>query len=349
MSQPALLAGVILAAGAGTRMKSATPKVLHTLAGRTLLGHVINCVEQLNPRFLSVVVRHQRDLVAKEALSQSPSVIIADQDEVPGTGRALWCALQELSKQVPVAEFSGPVLVTAADTPLLEPAVLQNLLDSHIQQGNLITILTMNLDNPHGYGRIVRADQQVMGIVEEKDANDQQRKIQEVNSAIYIFDATILKTALENLDTNNAQGELYLTDVIAQTARQGGKVGAVLTPDPLTVAGINDKVQLAAMGKVLNQRLLAAHMRAGVTVVDPDSTWVDVQVSIAADSVIYPFTYLAGNTQVESNCQIGPHVTLYDCRVIAGTTVPMGEYRQVQIPASRSGDHPYSQSDSPQS
>ncbi|MDO5701103.1 MAG: NTP transferase domain-containing protein [Bowdeniella nasicola] len=309
-SRPRLAAALVLAAGAGTRMKSDTPKVLHTVAGRSLLGHVLTSARALEPERLCVVVRHRRDAVVRHVLDLDPEAIIADQDEVPGTGRAVQCGLDSLG------ELHGPVLVTAGDTPLLNADELSALLAAHERDGNAITVLTARVPNPFGYGRIVRdEDDRVVGIVEEKDASEAERAISEINTATYVFDADVLSRALGQVDTNNAQGEVYLTDVIALTARAGSPVGAHVLSDAMSAEGANDRSQLAALGAELNRRTLTSWMKAGVTVIDPNSTWVDVDVTLAPDVTIHPGCQLLGATTVGAGTDIGPDTTLKDTEV----------------------------------
>lgn len=310
---------VILAAGAGTRMKSATPKVLHSVAGRTLLGHAIAAGREVNPSRLCVVVRHERDQVAADALAFDDTVLIADQDDVPGTGRAVQCALDRLVQDG--VELHGPVIVTAADTPMLDGGILSELMHSHVADGNAVTVLTTHLANPTGYGRIVRESGAVVGIVEEKDATDEERAITEVNAAVYVFEADVLEQALHNVDQANAQGEIYLTDVVRIAHEQGLRVQGIAVDDSWSVEGANDKVQLAALAKEMNRRILESWMREGVTIVDPDSTWIDVDVDLAPDVTILPGVQLHGACRIESEATIGPASTLSDVEVGRGATV----------------------------
>lgn len=299
---------IILAAGQGTRMKSSRPKVLHQIGGRTLLAHVITAAQGLQPDHIAVVVRHDRDAVAAHAEHTHPGVIIADQDDVPGTGRATWSAMQALPQ-----DLAGPVIILAADVPLIDTATLTDLLTHHTGG---VTILSTVVDNPHGYGRIVRDHTgAVAGIVEEKDATDAQRDITEINSGVYAVDAQFLRSALDQLGTDNVQGEMYLTDVVAIAREQGQVVSAQISDDPIVAEGVNDKVQLAVMGGELNKRILTAWMKAGVTIVDPATTWVDVTVRLEPDSTILPNSQLLGNTRVGQGATIGPNTTLENVEV----------------------------------
>ena len=313
-------------------MRSATPKVLHTLAGRSMLGHAIIAARELEPQRLAVVVRHGRDAVAAHALEVDPGVMIADQDDVPGTGRAVQCALSVLDAAAHAdaarsgeseTQVTGTVVVIAGDTPLLDGASLAQLHDAHLADANAVTLLTTELDEPTGYGRIVReaGTGAVVAIVEEKDADAAQREIREVNASVYIFDAEVLRDALGRLGRDNAQGEVYLTDVIAIARADGGAVRAVRTDDPLTVEGVNDRVQLAVLRAELNRRIVEGWMREGVTVIDPATTWIDVDVELARDVLIPPGSQLHGATFVAQGAEIGPDTTLTDVEVGARASV----------------------------
>ncbi|PFG20478.1 bifunctional UDP-N-acetylglucosamine diphosphorylase/glucosamine-1-phosphate N-acetyltransferase GlmU [Serinibacter salmoneus] len=325
MTQQRPAAVIVLAAGEGTRMKSATPKVMHAIGGRTLLGHVVATARELDPQRLCVVVRHQGEAVAAHAQEVDGAVEIAWQDEVKGTGRAAWCAMQALESS---GVLEGPVLVLAGDVPLLDSATLGQLLEAHAAGGNAVTALTTRVEDPTGYGRIVREEGTglLARIVEERDASQAERAITEINTSVYAFDADVLRDGLARLTdptsgaTANAQGEVYLTDVVA-IARETRPVRAVETDDAISVEGVNDRVQLAALGAELNRRTLESAMREGVTVVDPGSTWIDVTVTLEADVTLLPGVQLHGVTHAEGGAVIGPDSTLTDVRVGADAHV----------------------------
>ncbi|MGN6303063.1 MAG: bifunctional UDP-N-acetylglucosamine diphosphorylase/glucosamine-1-phosphate N-acetyltransferase GlmU [Angustibacter sp.] len=307
---------VVLAAGEGTRMRSDLPKVLHTIGGRSLLGHAVAAAEGLAPQHLAVVVGHQRERVGDHVREVAPEAVVAHQDDVPGTGRAVQCGLQALP------ELSGTVVVTYGDVPLLGTETLQRLVDQHEEAGSAVTVLTAHVEDPTGYGRVIRdADGQVARIVEQKDADEAERAVREINSGIYAFDAGVLHEALEQVTTDNAQGEMYLTDVLAIARAAGRRVGALPLDDVWQTEGVNDRVQLARMGAELNRRVLERWMRAGVTVVDPATTWVDVQVELGRDVTVLPGTQLHGATQVADGATVGPDTTLTDVVVGAGASV----------------------------
>lgn len=323
-SRPA--AALVLAAGEGTRMKSSTPKVLHPLAGRSLLGHAVAAVKALEPEHLVLVVRHERDQVAAHAADLDPHVLVADQDEVPGTGRAVQCGLDALAAARAAAgehaPLTGTVVVTYGDVPLLTGRTLAELVSAHEAGGHAVTVITADVDDATGYGRIVRDEHgYVAGIVEHEDADDAQRQITEINSGLYAFDAGVLVETLGRVGSDNSQGEVYLTDVLALARDAGGTVAAHRVDDVWQTEGVNDRVQLARMGAELNRRVVEGWMRAGVTVVDPATTWVDADVRLAGDVTLLPGVQLLGATTVAEGATVGPDSTLRDCEVGAGASV----------------------------
>ncbi|MGB7449594.1 MAG: bifunctional UDP-N-acetylglucosamine diphosphorylase/glucosamine-1-phosphate N-acetyltransferase GlmU [Ornithinimicrobium sp.] len=317
---------IILAAGEGTRMKSQTPKVLHPLAGRSLLGHALYAARHVGAEHVSVVVRHQRDRVAEHIAHLDPAVVIADQDEVKGTGRACECGLGSLPP-----DMTGTVLVTMGDVPLLTAQTLRALMEHHERTSSAVTVMSAELADPHGYGRIVRDENgEVQAIMEHKDAvaasdnggsDAQVVDIHEINSGIYAFDAQVLRAALAAVGTDNTQGEKYITDVLAIARRDGRRVSAYLTADHWQTEGVNDRVQLATLGRVMNERIVQHWMREGVTVPDPATVWIDTDVSIAADSTILPGTQLLGATTVGRDVTIGPDTTLTSVEIGDGARV----------------------------
>ncbi|MFF1384806.1 bifunctional UDP-N-acetylglucosamine diphosphorylase/glucosamine-1-phosphate N-acetyltransferase GlmU [Arthrobacter sp. NPDC058288] len=310
---------IVLAAGAGTRMKSRTPKILHEIGGLSLVGHALRAARTIDPRKLAIVVRHERDLVAAHVSRLDPAALVVDQDEVPGTGRAVQAALEALDAGGPL---SGTVVVTYGDVPLLSAELLAELVLIHEDERNAVTVLTAVLDDAAGYGRILRSDDgTVTGIREHKDASDEEREIREINSGIYAFDAAVLRDALAHVTTDNAQGEMYLTDVLGLARSAGGRVAAVVTNDRWQVEGANDRVQLSALAAEHNRRTVEAWMRSGVTVVDPATTWIDSTVTLAEDVRLLPNTQLHGTTTVARDAVVGPDTTLTDVIVGEGAKV----------------------------
>ncbi|MCW2729958.1 MAG: glmU [Mycobacterium sp.] len=312
---------IVLAAGAGTRMQSDVPKVLHTLAGRSMLSHALHAVAKVSPRHLVVVVGKERERVTAAIASLADElgrhIDVAVQDEQLGTGHAVTCGLAALPD-----DFRGTVVVTAGDVPLLDADTLAGLVDAHAGEAVGATLLTTTLSDPTGYGRILRTqDGEVTSIVEQADATASQLTIREVNAAVYAFDAATLRSALTKLRSHNAQRELYLTDAIEIIRRDDQRVRARHVDDSALVAGVNDRVQLADLHRELNRRIVAAQQRSGVTVVDPATTWIDVDVTIGRDTVVAPGTQLLGTTRIGARCQIGPDTTLTGVTVGDGATV----------------------------
>ena len=312
---------VILAAGEGTRMKSATPKVLHHIAGRSLLGHVLAAVEPLEAQQVVVVVGHGRDRVTDHVADLAPSAVCVIQDEQRGTGHAVRIALEAL-EAAETAEAAGPVVVLAGDTPLITTAALTDLLATHAESAAAATVLSAILDDPAGYGRIVRdAAGVVTGIVEQKDATAYELDIREINSGMYAFDETVLRRLLSQLTTDNAQGEEYLTDVVALMRAESHGVSAVPSASADEILGVNDRVQLAQAGALMRDRIAEHWMIQGVTITDPRTTWIDVDVVLERDVVLAPGTTLAGRTRINEAARIGPDTTLVDTFVDAGAEV----------------------------
>ncbi|WP_018598785.1 bifunctional UDP-N-acetylglucosamine diphosphorylase/glucosamine-1-phosphate N-acetyltransferase GlmU [Mycobacterium sp. 155] len=312
---------ILLAAGAGTRMHSDTPKVLHTLGGRSMLAHAVHAVAGVPVRHLVVVLGHDRERIAPAvgelAGKLDRTIDIAIQDEQRGTGHAVGCGLSALPE-----DFTGTVVVTSGDVPLLDSDTLSDLIAGHASATAAATVLTTTVADPRGYGRVLRTqDNEVIGIVEQTDATESQRSIREINAGVYAFDITDLRSALSRLRSNNAQQELYLTDVVAILRQDGRVVRARHVDDSALVAGINDRVQLANLGAELNRRIIAGHQRAGVTIVDPGTTWIDIDVTIGRDTVVRPGTQLLGTTEIGAHCEIGPDSTLTDVEVGDGASV----------------------------
>lgn len=297
-------AAVVLAAGEGKRMKSASPKVLHSVCGKPMLEHVVSAVSSVCSEII-VVIGHQGHEV-KQAFGERVSYV--EQAQQLGTGHAVLQA-------VPLLPTSGTVFVLCGDTPLLSAETMQNLLEAHQKAQAGATILTACLPEPFGYGRIIRDNGRVSKIVEERDATDEECKVCEINTGTYVFDAQLLREALANLHTNNAQGEYYLTDCIEQIISKAHLVTTCILEDHRLALGVNDRLQLAQAQSLMQERINRTLMAAGVTMIDPQSTYVDAGVSIASDTVIMPNTVLRGATQIGHHCVIGPNSELIDCQV----------------------------------
>jgi bifunctional UDP-N-acetylglucosamine pyrophosphorylase/glucosamine-1-phosphate N-acetyltransferase len=315
------ITAIVLAAGEGTRMRSATPKVLHRIAGRTLVEHAVRAAAGLAPRHLVTVVGHGREAVADHLKSVGETlgreIVAAVQAQQKGTGHAVACGLAELP-----ADLDGTVVVSYGDAPLLTPDTLHDLVAEHVARGQAVTVLTAIVPDPTGYGRIIRdVNGAVTAIVEQRDATDEQRAIAEINSGIYAFDARVLIDALRRLGTDNAQGELYLTDVLGIARADGHGTGALVTEDVWQVEGINDRVQLASLGAELNRRLVRHWQREGVTMLDPTTVWLDMDVELARDVTVEPNTQLRGHTTIGEGATVGPDTTLTNVLVGEGATV----------------------------
>jgi bifunctional UDP-N-acetylglucosamine pyrophosphorylase / glucosamine-1-phosphate N-acetyltransferase len=308
------LAAVVMAAGLGTRMRSSRPKHLHELLGKRLVDWAVAAVEELGPSPL-VVVTSPESLPALEG-TLPEGVSLAVQETPRGTGDAAASARPALDG------FSGDVLVLAGDSPLLSSAELRRLLHEHRAEEAAATVLSFEPDEPGSYGRIVRDDRgQLRAIVEARDATPEQLAIREVNSSVYVFDADGLWEGLAQLDTDNAQGELYLTDAVRHLVDDGRRVAVYRAVDPRVGEGVNTRADLAAAGAQLRDEIVAGHLEAGVTVVDPATTWIEPDVEIEPDVVIHPFTVLRGRTVVRRGAEIGPHAVVVDAEIGADALV----------------------------
>ena len=314
----AQLTVIVLAAGGGTRMKSKTAKVLHPIAGRSMVGHVLTAVSALEPATVVAVVGHQREQVTPHIEEALPGVVIAVQETQEGTGHAVRVAWEAL----PADRRAGTVLVAYADTPLLEGDSLAAFVAEHDASTHAVSILSGRVRDPFGYGRVIRDDAgDVTAIVEERDATAEQVRVDEINSGILAFDAGFLDSALGRLGNDNAKGEYYLTDTVAIAREDGRTVGAYPLDDVMQTEGANDRAQLAVLAAEKNRRILQRWMRDGVTIIDPASTWIDVDVTLAEDVTVLPGVQLLGTTAVAEDAVIGPDCTLKDCEIGAGAKV----------------------------
>ncbi|HJV12325.1 MAG TPA: bifunctional UDP-N-acetylglucosamine diphosphorylase/glucosamine-1-phosphate N-acetyltransferase GlmU [Propionibacteriaceae bacterium] len=307
---PSPVAVIILAAGEGKRMKSSRSKLLHEIAGHSMLSYAVTAATEVQPEHVVVVVGHLRDQVEAHLAEIAPHVLIAVQDQQLGTGHAVEVALGQL------ADLNGDVIVTMGDVPMLTGDTLAALLEEHRAHQAVVTVLTAEVPDPTGYGRIIRdANGMVSGIVEHRDADDVQRQINEINSGIYVFDGAALRAALTELTPTNDQGELYLSDVPAVVRRTGKPVAALLIDDLWQTEGVNDRLQLSQLNAEVNRRILQRWMREGVTVIDPATTWVHASVDLAPDVILLPGTSLEGATSVAAGARIGPDTMLIDVEV----------------------------------
>ncbi|MFZ5354776.1 MAG: bifunctional UDP-N-acetylglucosamine diphosphorylase/glucosamine-1-phosphate N-acetyltransferase GlmU [Bacillota bacterium] len=301
---------IILAAGEGKRMYSKTPKVLHKVCGIPMLEHVVSCAREIGCEEPVVVVGHGAD----EVIKAIKNVRFVMQEKQLGTGHAVMQAEEFIN--------SGDVLVLYGDTPLPKPETLIKMHQSHIENGFGATVLTADFDNPSGYGRIVRdVEGLIEAIIEERDAAPDVKSIKEINSGMYFFNGAELKKAIKQLTNNNAQGEYYLTDVIGIFKNGGLRIGAYKTDDPSEIMGINNKLQLSQANEIMRRRILEGHMLNGVSIIDPNSTYIEKTVKIERDAVLYPGTILEGSTHIGEDCIIGPQSQIRDCRIGRGVTI----------------------------
>ncbi len=321
------LAAVILAAGRGTRMKSELPKVLHAVAGVPMLHYPVGLARDLGCAPTVAVIGHGAETV-EAALAGSGAVFALQQQQL-GTGHAVLCAEPQL------AGFSGTLLLLCGDVPLLRRETLEALLHYHQAQQATVTVLTAHMPNPHGYGRIVRQGEEVLRIVEEKDASQQERSIHEINTGIYALEAPFVFAALKTVGCDNAQGEYYLTDVLAAARTAGRRVCALAAGAPEETMGINDRVQLAEAGGLMRQRINRELMLSGVTLVDPATSYIEPQVRIDTDTIIEPNVQLRGATVIGCNCRIDSGVIVSGCTVGDGVHLKAGSVLSDSIV----GDH----------
>jgi bifunctional UDP-N-acetylglucosamine pyrophosphorylase/glucosamine-1-phosphate N-acetyltransferase len=302
------LAAVVMAAGLGTRMRSSVPKHLHALLGRRMLDWVVAAAREADVEPIVVVT-------SPATASQLNGMEVAIQEEALGTGDAVRTARDALAGR------ADDVLVLSGDTPLVTSGLLRDLVEEHRESGAWATVLSLELEDPGSYGRIVRnGDGALRAIVEARDATEAQLGLREVNSSIYVFRADKLWPALDRLAPHNAQGELYLTDSVGLLVADGGTVAVYAAPDPEEAMGVNNRAELADAAAHLRDRINREHMLAGVTIVDPQSTWIDAEATIAPDAVIHPFTVIRGATSVAAGAQIGPHAVIADAEIGEGVT-----------------------------
>ena len=320
-----MIKSVILAAGKGTRMKSETPKVLHTIFDKTLVGYVIEAVNKtgmVDENF--VIVGHQAERVEDYINKTYDNAKTVLQSPQLGTGHAVSMVLPYLK------DFDGEIIILCGDTPLITEDTLKEFIEFHHSNNSDLTVMSAIFDNPTNYGRIIRnADESLNSIIEEKDATVEQKAIKEVNAGIYCLDWVKIKPAFSELKTNNAQGEYYLTDIIKWANGQGLKVCAYTLKNNEEIFGINSKTHLAEATKILNKRVLQKHLDNGVTIVDPEVTWISPETEIDADTIIYPSTYITGKNKIGKNCKIGPFAHLRG-DVVLEDNVKIGNFVEVK-------------------
>lgn len=317
---------IILAAGQGTRMKSKLYKVLHPVCGKPMVQHVLDQVSSLSADEVITVIGHGADIVKQKMNGQCEFVL---QEQQLGTGHAV------LQTRNILADKEGITLVVCGDTPLLKAETLEALMDQHVKQNAKVTVLTAIADDAFGYGRVIRNHEGLVEkIVEHKDANEEELKVKEINTGTYCFDNRALFEALQKVTNENAQGEYYLPDVIGILKSEGQIVSAFTTDDFSESLGVNDRVALAHAEKVMRMRINEHHMRNGVTIIDPDSTYIEANVQIGQDTVVYPGTIIKGETQIASDCQIGPNSEIQNCFIGEGAVIKQSVLADSKIGSS---------------
>lgn len=303
---------VILAAGHGTRMVSEKPKVLHEVGGKAMLNYVISASEAAGADDIAVIVGYKADIV-KAALPKNLTAI--EQKEQLGTGHAVLQALPFFEN------FNGNVLVLVGDAPLVRKETLEELVKAHEDGGFSATVLTAVFDDPTGYGRIVKKGDELIKIVEHKDATEEERNIKEINSGMYCFDAQALKATLQAINSDNVQGEYYLTDTIEILRGMGKKVGSYPTPDVDDIAAVNSKVQLAEIGKIMRRRINTSLMEAGAIIIDPENTYLSAETKVGKDTVVYPGVITEGRVVIGENCIIGHNSRIVNSTIADGVDI----------------------------
>jgi bifunctional UDP-N-acetylglucosamine pyrophosphorylase/glucosamine-1-phosphate N-acetyltransferase len=321
----AKVAAIVLAAGKGTRMKSDLVKVMHPLCGIPMISWPVNAAREAGASMIALVVGHQGEKVREFFAGQSDT-LFACQEEQLGTGHAVACCRETLSG------FEGTVLILCGDVPLITPATLQAFLDDHRRKQATITVLTTTMDNPHGYGRVIKdAAGHVTEIVEEKDASPEQRLVKEINSGIYCVDARFLFTAVAGLKNDNAQQEYYLTDIIKTAIAANKTCCSYPAADAVEVMGVNERVQLAEAGRIIRGRINRDLMVAGVTIVDPASTYIDHGVAIGRDTTVCPNVFISGETVIGENCLIEPSAVIKGCKIGDRVTIKAGSVMEDSV------------------
>ena len=305
---------VILAAGQGTRMKSRLPKVLHPIAGRPMIEHVLRTAESVSPATVTLIVGHRADVV-RERLKGWSNLQFALQEPQLGTAHALQQAEPGLTGR------TGTVVLLSGDVPLLRPEALRRLVETHQSAGAAATVMTANVERPYGYGRIVRTEGRLARIVEERDASPTERQIREINSGIYAFDLAPLFDALRGIASQNAQGEFYLTDLVAIYRRRKLPVETLVNEHPHEIRGINSRTELAEVSRIVRQTKNEELMAAGVTIIDPATTYIDPDVHVGPDTVIHPGVLLEGHTRIGAACELHAHVRIVDSEIGDQVTV----------------------------
>jgi bifunctional UDP-N-acetylglucosamine pyrophosphorylase / glucosamine-1-phosphate N-acetyltransferase len=298
-------AAIILAAGRSTRMITDLPKVLHEVCGRPMLAYVLDACREVHIKDVFVVVGYQKDQVLASLGRDYPEVIWIEQKEQKGTGHAVMCCREYIK------DFAGNLVIIAGDMPLIRPKTLELLITKHEEENSAATLATAELEDPTGYGRIVRDTYgNLQGIIEHADCSEEQLKIREINPSYYCFDCQLLLNAIDKIRPDNVKGEYYLTDALHILIRSKYRAAAVTAVAPEEAMGVNSRQQLAQISRLMQNRVQEELMNSGVSIVDPDNTWIDARARIGQDTVVHPFTYIHGNVEIGRRCSIGPFAYL---------------------------------------
>ncbi|WP_326908610.1 bifunctional UDP-N-acetylglucosamine diphosphorylase/glucosamine-1-phosphate N-acetyltransferase GlmU [Sedimentibacter sp. MB31-C6] len=308
---------IILAAGEGTRMKSDIPKTLHKICGKEMINYIVEAAQNSGIDKNVVVLGHCKETIEKHI--KQFGVITVEQpigkDAPYGTGYAVMAAQERINDD-------DTVLILCADGPLITKETIMNFMDYHKNNSYIASVLTASLNNPKGYGRIIRnEDMSIRNIIEEKEASNEIKKIKEINTGIYCFNGKMLKESLKKIDTNNSQNEYYLTDTVKILSKEGYKIGGWVIEDESDVKAVNDRIQLAEVNKIMQQRINKRHMLEGVTIINPDNTYIENSVSIGYDTVIYPGTIIEKGTSIGNHCTIGPNTRIIDSIIKDNVTI----------------------------
>lgn len=322
---------VVLAAGKGVRMKSELPKVLHKVAGKPMIDYVLSSVYALNPQKIYVIVGFGKDKII-EHLSKTNyfrKLSFITQEPQLGTGHAIQCLFHNEN----LKEVSQNLLILCGDTPLISLETLKNLLNTHVTSNPAVTMLTLKLDNPGSYGRIIRNSKgNVIAIREAKDCSPEEKEIKEINLSIYVFNTYLLHSQIYNITNNNNQKEFYLTDVIELLAKANNKIISIEEKDPHSTLGINNRFDLSLISRIIVNKKIYELMNEGVTIIDPNQTWIEPNVKISSDTTIHPFTTITGETIIGKNCEIGPNTYIEDSIIGDEVTIIQSSIINSKVP-----------------
>ncbi|MFQ5787440.1 MAG: bifunctional UDP-N-acetylglucosamine diphosphorylase/glucosamine-1-phosphate N-acetyltransferase GlmU [Thermodesulfobacteriota bacterium] len=310
---------IVLAAGKGKRMRSSLPKILHSILGQPIISYILESIKVISPQNTILVLGHGSNEVKKSLNYEQIDCVI--QKKQLGTGHAVYTTRRKLRN------FNGTIVIINGDSPLISPGTLKKFINSHEKTNSMLSILTADVRNPHGYGRVIRNSMgQVVRIIEEKDANANQTNINEINSGVYCVESRFLWKALGQIDRSNDQKELYLTDIVEIASKGGKKVNVIVSKDSEEILGINNRVELSRVEEIIRKRINNKHMMSGVTIVKPEQTYISPQAYISSDTIIFPNSFIYGNTKIGKGCKIGPMVWIEDSKIGKNTYIKFSSY-----------------------